>query len=1733
MRKYQNDEAVTNMLKDFMQFMGSHFEQVGKEMEEKEVKEQQRQALEAAAHTPDEKAQVERILNDPELQAILSDTHMQNILKRCQEPGVLLQYLHDPIIGIKIRKLQTAGLSMTQTPLNNGVVAPVLEDLKRKKHFVRDYEPRSLGIFTLDNAFRKLIIHIVRHRYTHRITLCTVLINSLALGFVDYTDPWANGSAPTSGPTTASNQAIENIELITLAYFVLEACLKCIAYGILGPRGYWQNPWNKLDMVIVLSGIVSLFVSEARTTITSIRFLRILRPLRTVHSVPGLKILVNALLAALPAQLNISILLAFSYSVFAIIGLQIWCGEFHQRCRLTPYPVRLNFDPLNTTSISQYTNQTYINMVVADPLSYACPRIDVSNDNWTTPRPCFWPIDASDGQYCGSRQCASGRYCGSNYDALGHPLFYDLYTSTGNMLFSIMTEPDFTSNLNYGLAHFDTIENSLIVVLQTVTASGWMQLTENAQDAYSFVGSALYFNFVMFFGMCFLLQINMAIMVSAFEKASDAQEATRILEVQATMRKHTFRDRLKNQLAPLNRQLSESFKGPFYVRLRKKLTKLYSLRAMGIFNTIVTLINIIALASTHHDMNYDVQYALEVIEFGSLMWFFIDMILRIIEQEGMKYFGEPLNQFDCVSILIGLLDYYLHPPAFIDGTVSPASPFTALRALRALRLAQTWAPLKRLLLAMTSASGEILHFLFFLALFVYIFALMGMDLFATKFNFDSANRPIPYANATPAITLHRSNFDTIDAALFTVFQVLTYDNWPSIMYDGWLSVGAVAPLYFVGIIILGVWITMNMFTAITVSCVMNQVDGDTPPIDLASIHIMDEDGDYQTSHRYLMKLRYIQRSVHRLEPQLRKANLPHHTLQIRFPLQYACLQIISSQWWEILTAAAIATATIVTALDSPLLDTADGLGAFVDLANHLFAGLFAIEMVITMLAIGFKEYLRDPWKVVDGLIVLTSIAFWGFSSTSVNVGGIRALRTLRALRPLRVINQLPQLKVVINTLFRCLPEIAKSLVLFIYMLFIFGIAGVLFFKGALNTCTISPYNYLDNPTYSPVPPWFPPTYTGSYSMTDLKKYDIMTFPRSLNSMNPLSHSVMDPLWSTTCRFPSRDYVPTSMEMCTCFGSIGNSSTAILWKPQVPQNFDNILRAMGSFYELTTMEGWTAVAMASVDASGDDMQPIPKQKPMFYIFWVVFMIVGAFFMPNMFLGVLCDSFIREKYGGFVTDEQINWINLQRKLIALSPVVQYPRPKSRFRSFCYSIVTHKWFEHFMTICILLNTAIMTATYFGEPLVLDTSIDDVNNAFAVLFFLEALAKVSAIGVRVYFSNGWDRFDFTIVLMSCISICLPFVSGKSKVSTGLATILRVFRSGRALRLINKAKLLKSLFDTITVSLPAVANVTSLLMLLYYIFAAVGVQLFAKVAYGPNMVNSHQNFQTFWLAFQTLIGFSTGENWDNYLWELYAISPASNPTCVDPVYNGSMCGFNTFPGCVPLNGCGSWLIVPYFYIFMMVVGYIGLNLFSGIVVDAVADADATTASAVGDLPAFAQLWSKYDPNGEGLIKIDELCLILRQMPPPLGFRGQSNISLRRVQLHVGSLDLTIYDKEYVHFRDVPRALVIRSLSEGNPMRQKEISFLMNKMGITQSFHSHWAKRYKHLHRKIQYCVDVEPVANYVAAKTILRWFIQKVAKRRRAKNSLVRNEAVRSTLDELVLAVEIGENTSERHWSL
>lgn len=132
-----------------------------------------------------------------------------------------------------------------------------------------------------------------------------------------------------------------------------------------------------------------------------------------------------------------------------------------------------------------------------------------------------------------------------------------------------------------------------------------------------------------------------------------------------------------------------------------------------------------------------------------------------------------------------------------------------------------------------------------------------------------------------------------------------------------------------------------------------------------------------------------------------------------------------------------------------------------------------------------------------------------------------------------------------------------------------------------------------------------------------------------------------------------------------------------------------------------------------------------------------------------------------------------------------------------------------------------------------------EKLNYVFSIIFTLEAVIKIFAFR-RVYFKEGWNVFDFIIVVGTYIGFIVGLVSN---INVGpQTTVIRAFRIGRILRIIRKYKSLRKIFNTFVLAIPSLANVGGLLFLLLYLYSILGIYLFAGIQLQSNL-DVHANF--------------------------------------------------------------------------------------------------------------------------------------------------------------------------------------------------------------------------------------------------------------------------------------------------
>jgi hypothetical protein len=115
----------------------------------------------------------------------------------------------------------------------------------------------------------------------------------------------------------------------------------------------------------------------------------------------------------------------------------------------------------------------------------------------------------------------------------------------------------------------------------------------------------------------------------------------------------------------------------------------------------------------------------------------------------------------------------------------------------------------------------------------------------------------------------------------------------------------------------------------------------------------------------------------------------------------------------------------------------ESLSEYADNIDFFFLIIYTIEMMLKIIAMGFfmraHSYLRDTWNILDFVVVIL-----GWVSLQLAEQNISAIRVIRILRPLRTINSMPGMSSLVSTILNSLPIMFDIMVLFCFMLIMFG-----------------------------------------------------------------------------------------------------------------------------------------------------------------------------------------------------------------------------------------------------------------------------------------------------------------------------------------------------------------------------------------------------------------------------------------------------------------------------------------------------------------------------------------------------------------------------------------------------------------------------------------------------------------------------------------------------------------------
>ncbi|XP_010284599.1 PREDICTED: voltage-dependent L-type calcium channel subunit alpha-1C, partial [Phaethon lepturus] len=1069
-----------------------------------------------------------------------------------------------------------------------------------------------------------------------------------------------------------------------------------------------------------------------------------------------LQVVLNSIIKAMVPLLHIALLVLFVIIIYAIIGLELFMGKMHKTC----YHVQGGL-------------------------------IDTPAED--DPSPCA-PQSAH------GRQCQNGTECKAGWEGPKH-----------------------------GITNFDNFAFAMLTVFQCITMEGWTDVLYWVNDAIGRDWPWIYFVTLIIIGSFFVLNLVLGVLSGEFSKEREKAKARG--DFQKLREKQQLEEDLKGYLdwitqaedidpenedegmdeekprnmsmptsetesvntdnvpgadiegencgARLAHRISKSKFSRYWRRwnrfCRRKCRAAVKSNVFYWLVIFLVFLNTLTIASEHYNQPDWLTEVQDTANKVLLALFTAEMLLKMYSLGLQAYFVSLFNRFDCFIVCGGILETIL-----VETKIMSPLGISVLRCVRLLRIfkiTRYWNSLSNLVASLLNSVRSIASLLLLLFLFIIIFSLLGMQLFGGKFNFDE-------------MQTRRSTFDNFPQSLLTVFQILTGEDWNSVMYDGIMAYGGpsfpgmLVCIYFIILFICGNYILLNVFLAIAVDNLADAesltsaqkeeeeekerkklartaspekkqeiektaveeetkeekielksitADGESPPatkinMDDYQPNENEEKSPYPTAEAPAeedeeepeMPVGPRPRPMSELHLKEKAVPMPDASAFFIFSpnnrFRVHCHRIVNDNIFTNLILFFILLSSISLAAEDPVrhLSFRNQILFYFDIvftviftieialkilgnADYVFTSIFTLEIILKMTAYGAflhkGSFCRNYFNILDLLVVSVSLISFGIQSSAINV--VKILRVLRVLRPLRAINRAKGLKHVVQCVFVAIRTIGNIVIVTTLLQFMFACIGVQLFKGKLYSCTDS----------------------SKQTAAECRGYYITYKDGEVNQ--PMIQ-------------------PRSWE---------NSKF----------DFDNVLTAMMALFTVSTFEGWPELLYRSIDSHMEDVGPIYNHRVEISIFFIIYIIIIAFFMMNIFVGFVIVTFQEQgeqEYKNCELDK--NQRQCVEYALKARPLRRYI-PKNQYQYKVWYVVNSTYFEYLMFVLILkLNTICLATQHYGQSCMFKEAMNILNMLFTGLFTVEMVLKLIAFKPKGYFSDPWNVFDFLIVIGSIIDVIL-----------------------------------------------------------------------------------------------------------------------------------------------------------------------------------------------------------------------------------------------------------------------------------------------------------------------------------------------------------------------------------------
>uniref|UniRef100_A0A8B9ZHW4 Sodium channel protein n=1 Tax=Anas platyrhynchos TaxID=8839 RepID=A0A8B9ZHW4_ANAPL len=1069
---------------------------------------------------------------------------------------------------------------------------------------------------------------------------------------------------------------------------------------------------------------------------------------------------------------------------------------------------------------------------------------------------------------------------------------------------------------------------------------------------------------------------------------------------------------------------------PYWIKLKEIVNLIVMDPFVDLAITICIVLNTLFMAMEHHPMTPEFEHVLSV---GNLVFtgiFTAEMFLKLIAMDPYYYFQEGWNIFDGFIVSLSLMELGL---ANVEGL----SVLRSFRLLRVFKLAKSWPTLNMLIKIIGNSVGALGNLTLVLAIIVFIFAVVGMQLFGKSYK-------ECVCKINPECELPRWHMHDFFHSFLIVFRVLC-GEWIETMWDCMEVAGqAMCLIVFMMVMVIGNLVVLNLFLALLLSSfsadnlAATDDDGEMNNLQISVIRIKKGIAWIKAKVREFMHTHFKQRggdekvncianhtgadinrdidyqkngngttsgigsSVEKYiidEDHMSFINNPN--LTVRVPIA------VGESDFENLNTEDFSSDTDPDGSKEKLDDTSSSEGSTIDIKPEVeevpveapggVPGPRCCMQRCKCCQVNIEEGLGKSWWTLRKTCFLIVEHNW-FETFIIFMillsSGALAFEDI----------YIEQRKTI-----RTILEYADKVFTYIFILEMLlkwcAYGFVKFFTNAWCWLDFLIVAVVVNALVGAIPS----------IMNVLLVCLIFWLIFSIMGVNLFAGKYHYCFNETSEERFEIDIVNNKTD---CEALMPPNSTEIRWK-NVKINFDNVGAGYLALLQVATFKGWMDIMYAAVDSRKQEEQPKYEDNIYMYIYFVIFIIFGSFFTLNLFIGVIIDNFNQQKkkisQDIFMTEEQKKYYNAMKKLGSKKPQKPIPRPLNRIQGAVFDFVTQQAFDIVIMMLICLNMVTMMVETDTQSKQMEDILYWINLVFVIFFTCECVLKMFALR-HYYFTIGWNIFDFVVVILSIVGMFLAEIIEKYFVSPTLFRVIRLARIGRILRLIKGAKGIRTLLFALMMSLPALFNIGLLLFLVMFIFSIFGMSNFAYVKHEAG-IDDMFNFETFGNSMICLFQITTSAGWDGLLLPILNRPPDCD---LDKEHPGS--GFK--------GDCGNPSVGIFFFVSYIIISFlIVVNMYIAIILEnfSVATEESADPLSEDDFETFYEIWEKFDPDATQFIEYSKLADFADALEHPLRVPKPNTIELI-------AMDLPMVSGDRIHCLDILFAFTKRVLGDSGEL---------------------------------------------------------------------------------------------------